>query len=309
MAEEESIFAKKPNAKTAEKSIFDKSTKKTTKPNKPKTGVIVAIVVSALAIIGGIVALVLVIVLNQPNYEEMSEALKKIEESSLENDISGSYFSYLPNGRFTKTSHDRYVKRAKDDLEKFRNHLKTIKEAASELEKAGAARSDVSKEYEDFKAKADDLLPKLDAAADDMDKYIEFSDRYYNSKLVVLDSYSSDYSSIKDLTDSTIDEIFKPLAETSSEQLRDFAKGMTEYIKYVVKFYSKYADYMDGTKTADDQIKSEVEKDTKELEKMTKEVDDFSDISGDDIFGFTQRDLTTFSEATKKLSDAVEKLL
>lgn len=309
MAEEESIFAKKPAAKTAEKSIFDKPAVKSDTAKKPKTGIIIAIVLGSLAIIGGIVALVLILVLNQPNYEEMADALQDIKESSSENTISGSYLSRLTSGRLTKTSHDRYVRLSKEELEKMREHINTLKESVSELEKAGAAKSEVSKEYEKFKSKADELLPKLEAAADDTSKYIDFSDRYYNSKMIVLDSYSSDYSALKNLTDSEIDEVFKPLSETSSEKLREFADKMSGYIKVIAKFYAKYADYLDGTKTPTAEIQSEVEKDSKEIQDLTKDTSDLSNISGDDIFGFTQRDLTSFNEATEKLFNAVQKLL
>ena len=290
MAEETPIFAKKPT-KTKNKLV------------------IVAIIIAVLAVIGGTIALILILVLNQPDYEKMSNALNEIKESSQKLDLSGTDFAYLPNGRFTKTTHDRYIKNAKDDLKNFREHLDVIKNAANELEQAGAAKSDVAKQYEKFKSKADDLLPKLESAAGDMEKYIEFSDRYYNSKLVVLDSYSSDYSSLKELTDGDIDKIFQPLKEASSTTLREFAEGMSEYIKAVAKFYSKYADYLDGTKAATDETRKEVEKDTAEIEKMTDEITELSDISEDDIFDFTERDLTGFNEVTEKLADAVRELL
>lgn len=308
MAEEESIFAKKPTAGSAEKSIFDKPSQKPDAAKKSKASIIIC-AIAALAVIGGIVALILVLVLNQPDYEKMAEATKNIEKASSDSDLSDTNFAYLTNGRFTKTSHDRYVKNAKEDLSEFRDNLNTIKEAMEALEKAGAAKSDVSEEYDSLKSKADTLLPKLESAASDMEKYIEFSDLYYNSKLVVLDSYSSDYSSLKDLTDSEVDKIFQPLMEASSDKLREFASGMAEYIKVVAKFYSKYADYVDGTKTPTEDIKTAVEKDSKEIEKMTSEISDLSDISEDDIFQFTQRDLTDFDESVKKLSTAIKKLL
>ena len=152
-------------------------------------------------------------------------------------------------------------------------------------------------------------MPKLEKAANDLDKYIEFSDRYYNSKLVVLDSYSTDYSSLKDLSDSEIDKIFQPLQEASSEKLRDFAGNMAKYIKTVAKFYKKYYKYMDGSATPTTSIQDELEKDSKEIEDLTNDVTDLSDISEDDIFDFTERDLTKFNETTEKLSNAVKKLI
>ena len=98
MAEETPLFAKKPaikTAKPAEKSIFDKPNKDKSTAKKPKTGVIIAIIVAALAVIGGIVALVLMLVLNQPDYEKMDDALTELSDSGLSADFSGTNFSYL----------------------------------------------------------------------------------------------------------------------------------------------------------------------------------------------------------------------
>ena len=293
--------------KPAEASVFDQAGDGAAAPKKKKTGLIVGITVGALAVIGGIVAVVLILVLGgKPDYEKMNLAIEDVREIDLSYDIDSSSIEDVANGSLSKVSHDRSVKESRETVEKVREYADAIEASVKELEAAGVGKDEKTKKrFDNYKKQADNVVPKMRSMANDVEKYIEFGEKYYNSELKGMDS--GDYTQLAKIKDSEIDEIFAPLASAESEVLRDLSEAMSKMVKSMAAFYAKYVDYIDGTKEPSEAIQQQAMDD---MEKLEDEVDVLQDkldkLDVNEVFELKQTDVNDFDKALLELSETIE---
>ena len=277
---------------------------------KKKTGLIIGIVVGALVLIGAIVAVVLVLVLGgKPDYEQMGKAVSSVREIDLDSEMSSLDVENLAEGNLSKVSHDRTVKDAREAVSTLRNYADKVDASVKDLEKAGIAKDEKTKKhFDEYKKQAENMTPKMRSMANDLEKYIEFGEKYYNSALKGIDT--GDYEALATLKDSEIDAIFEPLMNVESKALKELGEAMSEMVKVLAQFYAKYADYMDGTKEVTAEIRDQVLADMEAVEAKQDELGDkINSMDMNDIFELKEEDVANFEKALDKLNEVIDEQL